>query len=145
MVIAAESLASPGLQSAALAIATESLVLPSLQLAAYPMAVAIAAAWESSATIAPNVASTAIAGDAVEGAGTMSKQVAVLSVHPVIYYIVGWTLYSASKESMIAEDKRPLYFRFATLHTIDEGAANCLEPFDHPRDSTTKKKHAVFR
>jgi hypothetical protein len=44
-----------------------------------PLAVAVAAALESSATIATIVASVAIAGNAVEAAGTMSKQVAVLS------------------------------------------------------------------
>jgi hypothetical protein len=81
MGIAAESLASPGLQSATLDIAAESLASPSLQLAAYLAAFVIAAASERSATIAAFVASTAIAGNAVEGAGTMSKQLAMLSAH----------------------------------------------------------------
>jgi hypothetical protein len=35
-------------------------------------------------------------------------------------------LYSASKASTIAGDKRPLYFRFVPLHTINESAANTM-------------------
>jgi hypothetical protein len=35
-------------------------------------------------------------------------------------------LYSVSKASTIAADKRPLYFRFAILHTIGESAANTM-------------------
>jgi hypothetical protein len=58
------------------------LASPSLQLAAYPVAVAVAAALERSATFAAFVASTAVAGNAVERARTMSKQVAVLSLRP---------------------------------------------------------------
>jgi len=42
---------------------------------------------------------------------------------PVIYYVAGWTLYSASKASMVAVDNRPLFFRFAARHTIDECVA----------------------
>ncbi len=45
---------------------------------------------------------------------------------PVIYYVTGWMLYSASKSSTTAGDKRPLYFRFASLHTIDESVANTM-------------------
>jgi hypothetical protein len=45
---------------------------------------------------------------------------------PDIYYIAGWMLYSASKASMIAVDKRPLYFRFADLNFINESAANTM-------------------
>jgi hypothetical protein len=81
MAIAAESLTLPALQSAALAIATESSALPRLQLPAYPTAVAVAAALERSTTIATIVASAAVAGDAVEWVGTMSKQVTVLFLH----------------------------------------------------------------
>jgi hypothetical protein len=44
-----------------------------LKLAAYPMVVSSAAALERSATIAANVASVAVSGDSLEGAGTMSK------------------------------------------------------------------------
>jgi hypothetical protein len=69
MLIVAESSTLPGLQSAPLAIAAESLALPRLQLAAYPTAVAVAAAFERSTTIAAIVASAAIAGNAVERAG----------------------------------------------------------------------------
>jgi hypothetical protein len=78
--IASESSTSPGLQSATLAVAAESLALPSLQLAAYPVAVAIPAALERSATIAAVVASAVVAGNAVGGVGTMSMQVAVPSL-----------------------------------------------------------------
>jgi hypothetical protein len=42
---------------------------------------------------------------------------------PVVYYVAGWTLYSASKASSIAADKRPLFFRFAAAQTIDGCAA----------------------
>jgi hypothetical protein len=38
---------------------------------------------------------------------------------PVVYYVAGWTLFSASKASSIAADKRPLFFRFVAAHTID--------------------------
>ncbi len=79
MAIDAESLALPGLQSAALATAAESSASPRHQLAAYPTVVAIAAALEGSATIAAVAATAAVAGDEVGGAETMSKQVAVLS------------------------------------------------------------------
>jgi len=39
---------------------------------------------------------------------------------PVIYYVAGWMLFSASKASTIAVDNRPIFFRFAARHTIDE-------------------------
>jgi hypothetical protein len=42
---------------------------------------------------------------------------------PVIFYVAGWTLFSASKASMVAVDNRPLFFRFAARHTIDECVA----------------------
>jgi hypothetical protein len=77
MAIAAEFSTSPVLQSAALAIAAEFLALPRLQLAVSSTAIAIAAALERSTTIAAIVASAAVARNAVEGAGTMSKQVAM--------------------------------------------------------------------
>jgi hypothetical protein len=83
MVIAIESSTSPSFKSAALVIAAESSASHHLQLAAYPLAVAIATAFlERSATIADIVASATIAGDAVEGTGTMSNQVAVSSFCP---------------------------------------------------------------
>ncbi len=88
--IATEFLALPGLQSAALVIAAESFALPHLQLATYPAANAIAAALERSATIAAIVATAAIAGDVVEGAGTMSKQVAVSSLNPSCHILRCW-------------------------------------------------------
>ena len=46
---------------------------------------------------------------------------------PVVYYVAGWTLYSASKASSIAAGKRPLFFRFAAVHTIDGCAAKCMD------------------
>jgi hypothetical protein len=36
---------------------------------------------------------------------------------PVVYFVAGWMLYSASKAATIAADKRPFYFMFAALHT----------------------------
>jgi hypothetical protein len=42
---------------------------------------------------------------------------------PVVYYVAGWTLYSASKASTLAADNRPVCFKFAASHTIDERAA----------------------
>ena len=39
---------------------------------------------------------------------------------PVVYYVAGWTLYSASKASTIVTDKRPLYFTWAASQTIHE-------------------------
>ena len=46
---------------------------------------------------------------------------------PVVYYVAGWTLYSASKASTIAADKRPLFFRFAAAQTIDGCAAKSMD------------------
>jgi hypothetical protein len=46
---------------------------------------------------------------------------------PVVYYVAGWTLYSASKASSIAADKRPLFFRFAAAQTIDGCAAKSMD------------------
>jgi hypothetical protein len=43
---------------------------------------------------------------------------------PVVYYVAGWTLYSASKASTIAADNRPVCFTFAASQTIDERVAN---------------------
>jgi hypothetical protein len=45
---------------------------------------------------------------------------------PVVYYIAGWMLYSASKATTITADKRPLYFMFEALHTCDERAAKTM-------------------
>ena len=42
---------------------------------------------------------------------------------PVVYYVAGWTLYSASKALTVAADKRQLYFRFAACHTINVKSA----------------------
>ena len=46
---------------------------------------------------------------------------------PVVYYIAGWTLYSASKASSIAADKKSLFFRFAAAQTINGCAAKSMD------------------
>ena len=46
---------------------------------------------------------------------------------PAVYYVAGWMLYSASKASSIAADKRPLFFRFAAAQTIDGCAAKSMD------------------
>jgi hypothetical protein len=46
---------------------------------------------------------------------------------PVVYCVAGWTLYSASKASSIAADKRSLFFRFAAAQTIDGCAAKSMD------------------
>jgi hypothetical protein len=73
-----------------IAIIAESLTLPHLQLAAYPTAVAIAPVLERSTTIAAVVASAAVSSNAVEGAGTMSKGVAISSLHPSCHILRCW-------------------------------------------------------
>jgi hypothetical protein len=45
---------------------------------------------------------------------------------PVVYYVAGWMLYSASKASTIAADKRQLYFRFAASHRINKKEAKAV-------------------
>jgi hypothetical protein len=42
---------------------------------------------------------------------------------PVMYYVAGWTLYSASKALTVARDKRPLFLEFSMTHSIDEDIA----------------------
>jgi hypothetical protein len=42
---------------------------------------------------------------------------------PVLYYIAGWTLYSASKALTVSKDKRPTYYRFAAMQCIIESNA----------------------
>ena len=54
---------------------------------------------------------------------------------PVVYYVAGWTLYSMSKASTIAEDKRALYFMFAASHTCNERAT-----LDLPTSLVEKRK-----
>jgi len=46
---------------------------------------------------------------------------------PVVNYVAEWTLYSASKASSIAADKRPLFFRFAAAQTIDGCDAKSMD------------------
>ncbi len=46
---------------------------------------------------------------------------------PVVYYVAGWTLYSASKASSIAADKRVFFFRFAAAQTIDGCTAKSMD------------------
>jgi hypothetical protein len=43
-----------------------------------------------------------------------------------VYYVADWTLYSVSKALSVGIVKRPLYFMFVALHTIDEHSANAL-------------------
>ncbi len=45
---------------------------------------------------------------------------------PVVYYIAGWTLYSASKALTLAADNWPVFFTSAASHTIDERAAKSM-------------------
>jgi len=42
---------------------------------------------------------------------------------PVIYYVAGWMLFGALKASTVAVDNRPLFYRFAARHTVDECVA----------------------
>jgi hypothetical protein len=42
---------------------------------------------------------------------------------PVVYYVSGWMLYSASKASTLAAEDRPVCFMFVASHTIDERVA----------------------
>ncbi len=42
---------------------------------------------------------------------------------PVIYYVAGWMLCSASKALTVARDKRPLFLEFSMTHSIDEDTA----------------------
>jgi hypothetical protein len=72
------------------AITAESLALPRLQLAAYPGAVAVTTVLERSAIIADVVASAPVAGNAVEGAGSMSKGVAMSPLRPSCHILRCW-------------------------------------------------------
>jgi hypothetical protein len=45
---------------------------------------------------------------------------------PVVYYVAGWMLYSASKASTLAVVNRPVCFTFAASHTTDERAAKSM-------------------
>jgi hypothetical protein len=45
---------------------------------------------------------------------------------PVLYYIAGWMLYSASKALTVAKDKRPTYYRFEAMHSIMESEAKMM-------------------
>jgi len=46
---------------------------------------------------------------------------------PAVYYVAGWMLYSASKASSIAADKRPLFFRFGDAQTINGCTAKIMD------------------
>jgi len=46
---------------------------------------------------------------------------------PVVYYTAGWILYSVSKATSIAADKRPLFIRYLAVQTIDGCAAKCMD------------------
>jgi hypothetical protein len=45
---------------------------------------------------------------------------------PVLYYVAGWTLYSASKALNVSKDKRPTYYRFAATECIMESKAKMM-------------------
>jgi hypothetical protein len=45
---------------------------------------------------------------------------------PVIYYVSGWTLFSASKALTVAVDKRQLFFMFLGLNTINKQTAKVM-------------------
>jgi hypothetical protein len=47
--------------------------------------------------------------------------------HPVIYYVVGWTLYSASKALTVNRDKRLLFFGFSESQSIDKDVAKSMD------------------
>ena len=42
---------------------------------------------------------------------------------PVIYYVAGWTLFSASKAATIAASNREIYFAFARAHKLQKDEA----------------------
>jgi hypothetical protein len=46
---------------------------------------------------------------------------------PIIYYVAGWMLYSASKALTIAKDKRLLFFGFSESQSIDEDMAKSMD------------------
>jgi hypothetical protein len=46
---------------------------------------------------------------------------------PIIYYVAGWTLYSASKALTVARDKRLLFFEFSQSQSIDEDMAKSMD------------------
>ena len=60
---------------------------------------------------------------------------------PVIYNVVGWTLYSPSMASTVAVDNRPLFFRFSARHTIDECVARGI---NLPTSIVERRKHRAL-
>ncbi len=46
---------------------------------------------------------------------------------PVIYYVAGWMLYSASKALTVARDKRLLFFEFSESQSINEDMAKSTD------------------
>ncbi len=57
---------------------------------------------------------------------------------PIIYYVAGWMLYSASKALMVARDKRLLFFGFSESQSIDEDMAKSM---DLPTSLVDRRKH----
>jgi len=47
--------------------------------------------------------------------------------HPVIYYVAGWTLFSASKAATIAASNREIYFAFARAHKMQKNEAKSMK------------------
>ncbi len=62
---------------------------------------------------------------------------------PVVYYVAGWMLYSASKASTIAANNRPVCFTFAASQTIDEGEAKKMN-FPTSLVERRKRRALVF-
>jgi len=63
---------------------------------------------------------------------------------PVIYYVAGWTLYKASKAATVGEDKRPLFYRFTSAHTVNEIATQHLQlPISLVEKRKTKRGASV--
>jgi hypothetical protein len=60
---------------------------------------------------------------------------------PVVYYVAGWTLYSAFKALTIPNVMRLLHFIFAALHAIDEQSAKAI---NLPTSLVEKRKWRVL-
>jgi hypothetical protein len=58
-----------------------------------------------------------------------------------VYYVAGWTLYSASKALTIPNVMRLLHFIFAALHAIDEQSAKAV---NLPTSLVEKRKWRVL-
>jgi hypothetical protein len=59
---------------------------------------------------------------------------------PVLYYVAGWLLYSASKALTVSKDKRSTYYRFATMQCIMESKAKMM---GLPTSLVKRRKHKL--